>query len=221
VGLVPRRGCLLTLAYYAFPRWYEFEERRWNDVLTGENWRTRRKTCLSATLSTTNPTWIVPGANPGLRGEKPATNDLSHGPALCILSNIQPRISLRVTFKRQSNVLQSGKGWPWSNLCAVKRLKPAWRYCPLVYCFMELTFDVFLYALGSCFVYGRSNLGPETSYPDWLLSWFPSVPTGEFRDSALKLGHNRFVSNPVPFVIHVLPLHLTLYIYIYWKSVVK
>jgi hypothetical protein len=26
-----------------------------------ENWRTQRKTCLSATLSTTNPTWTDPG----------------------------------------------------------------------------------------------------------------------------------------------------------------
>jgi hypothetical protein len=85
VGLVPKRGCLLTLAYYAFPRWYEFAERRWNDILTGENRRTRRKTCPSATLSTTNPTWIDPGAKPGLRGERPATNDLSHGTALHLM----------------------------------------------------------------------------------------------------------------------------------------
>jgi hypothetical protein len=35
----------------------------------------------SATLSTTNHTWIDPGANPGLRGERPATNRLSHGTA--------------------------------------------------------------------------------------------------------------------------------------------
>jgi hypothetical protein len=35
----------------------------------------------SATLSTTNLTWIDPGANPGLRGERPATNRLSHGTA--------------------------------------------------------------------------------------------------------------------------------------------
>jgi hypothetical protein len=35
----------------------------------------------SATLSTTNPTWIDPGANPGVRGERPATNRLSHGTA--------------------------------------------------------------------------------------------------------------------------------------------
>ena len=45
--------------------------------LTGENRRTRRKTCPSATLSTTNPTWT----DPGLRGERPATNRLSHGTA--------------------------------------------------------------------------------------------------------------------------------------------
>jgi hypothetical protein len=33
VGWVrPKRGCLLTLAYYAFPKWYEFGERRWNDI---------------------------------------------------------------------------------------------------------------------------------------------------------------------------------------------
>jgi hypothetical protein len=32
-------------------------------------------------LSTTYPTWIDPGANPGLRGESPETNRLSHGTA--------------------------------------------------------------------------------------------------------------------------------------------
>jgi hypothetical protein len=39
----------------------------------------------SATLSTTNPTWIDPGSNPGLRGERPATNRLSHGTASHVL----------------------------------------------------------------------------------------------------------------------------------------
>jgi hypothetical protein len=33
VGLVRKRGGLLfTLAYYAFPRWYEFREGRWYDI---------------------------------------------------------------------------------------------------------------------------------------------------------------------------------------------
>jgi hypothetical protein len=50
-------------------------------IMTGENRRTRRKTCLSATLSTTNPTWIDPGVKLVLRSERPATNDLSHGTA--------------------------------------------------------------------------------------------------------------------------------------------
>jgi hypothetical protein len=81
VGLVPKRGCLLTLAYYAFPRWYEFGARRWNYIDRGKPKNSERKTCPSATLSTTNPTWIDPSVNPGLRGERPATNDLSHGTA--------------------------------------------------------------------------------------------------------------------------------------------
>jgi hypothetical protein len=46
-------------------------------ILTGENRRTRRKTCPSGPLSTTNPTWI----DPGHRGERPATNRLNHGTA--------------------------------------------------------------------------------------------------------------------------------------------
>jgi hypothetical protein len=50
-------------------------------ILTGENRRTRRKPCPSATLSTTNSTWIDPDANPRLRGDRPATNHLSHGTA--------------------------------------------------------------------------------------------------------------------------------------------
>jgi hypothetical protein len=50
--------------------------------LAGENRSTRRKTCHIATLSTTNPTWTDPESNLVLRGERPATNRLSHGTAL-------------------------------------------------------------------------------------------------------------------------------------------
>jgi hypothetical protein len=49
--------------------------------LTGENRRTRGKPCPNATLSTTNPTLTDPGSNPGLRGDRPAANRLSHGTA--------------------------------------------------------------------------------------------------------------------------------------------
>jgi hypothetical protein len=45
------------------------------------NRSTRIKTCPSATLSTTNPTWLDPGSKPGRRGGKPATNRLSYGAA--------------------------------------------------------------------------------------------------------------------------------------------
>ena len=49
--------------------------------LTVENRSTRRKTCPSATLSTTNHTWTDPESNPDLRGERPATYHLNHGTA--------------------------------------------------------------------------------------------------------------------------------------------
>jgi hypothetical protein len=115
VGLVPKRGCLLTLAYYALPWWYEFGERRWKDILTGENRRTRRKTCPSATLSTTNLTWIDPDSNPGLRGERSATNDLSHGTAVhpyswvySLLpepqSLLSPQLQLKHIFSQKANL---------------------------------------------------------------------------------------------------------------------
>jgi hypothetical protein len=43
-------------------------------ILAQKNLRTWRKTCPSATLSTTNPTWINPSANLGLHGDRPANN---------------------------------------------------------------------------------------------------------------------------------------------------
>jgi hypothetical protein len=50
-----------------------------------ENWQGKpkysEKTCPSATLSTTNPTWPDLGSNPGRRGGKLATNRLSYGAA--------------------------------------------------------------------------------------------------------------------------------------------
>jgi hypothetical protein len=56
-------------------------EHWWNDTDRG-NRSTGRDTCPSATLSITDSTWTGLGANPGLGGEKPATNRLSHGTAL-------------------------------------------------------------------------------------------------------------------------------------------
>jgi hypothetical protein len=50
--------------------------------VTEENQSTWGKTCPSATLSTTNPTWTEPGSNPGLPGESLVTNCLSHDTAM-------------------------------------------------------------------------------------------------------------------------------------------
>jgi hypothetical protein len=47
----------------------------------GKTNKLREKTCPNATLSITNPTWIDLSINLGLRGERPATNRLSHGMA--------------------------------------------------------------------------------------------------------------------------------------------
>jgi hypothetical protein len=59
---------------------FQVMEHRWNEIDRGKP-TTRKKTCPSATLSTTNPTWTDPGSNPGLRSERPETNRLSHGTA--------------------------------------------------------------------------------------------------------------------------------------------
>jgi hypothetical protein len=37
---------------------------------------------IIAAFSTTNPIWIDPGANPGPRSERPASNRLNHGMAI-------------------------------------------------------------------------------------------------------------------------------------------
>jgi hypothetical protein len=58
-------------------------EQRWNYIFAGET-EVLGENLPSATLSTTNPTWIDPGANPGLRGDMPSTNRLSHGTATII-----------------------------------------------------------------------------------------------------------------------------------------
>jgi hypothetical protein len=46
--------------------------------MKGESHISRRKTCPTATLSTTNLTWNALGSNLVLREESPATNRLSH-----------------------------------------------------------------------------------------------------------------------------------------------
>jgi hypothetical protein len=56
-------------------------------ILTGENRRTWRKSCPSATLSTTNRTWTDLGENSVLHSKKPETNRLSYGTVLQQIQN--------------------------------------------------------------------------------------------------------------------------------------
>jgi hypothetical protein len=59
-------------------------EHWWNEIFSGKPKYSGNKNCPSATLSTINPTWTDPGSSPVLRGERPATNRLTHGPALSL-----------------------------------------------------------------------------------------------------------------------------------------
>jgi hypothetical protein len=65
-------------------------------TLSGENRRTRLKTCPITSLSTANPTWTDLGANLGLRGEKPATNRLSYGRPFSAINFQQYTLSCRL-----------------------------------------------------------------------------------------------------------------------------
>jgi hypothetical protein len=71
------------LAYCTAPddRWGWLWSNWWNEDWQGKP-KYSEKTCPSAILSTTNPTWPDPGANPGRRGGKSATNRLSYGAAM-------------------------------------------------------------------------------------------------------------------------------------------
>jgi hypothetical protein len=57
-------NCCHHWAYCSSLRWKMSLESDGGIILTGENRRTRKETWPSATLSTTNPTWTKPGANP-------------------------------------------------------------------------------------------------------------------------------------------------------------
>jgi hypothetical protein len=62
-----------------YGRWWVWSSR-WNDNWRG-NPKYSEKTCLSVTLSATNPTWPDLGFNWGHHGGKPVTNLLSYGTA--------------------------------------------------------------------------------------------------------------------------------------------
>jgi hypothetical protein len=73
-------NCGLWRAYCSSPRLCVRQESHGGVILTGENRKSRKKTCPSATFSTSDPTWI----DSGLRSDRPATNRLSHDTACCL-----------------------------------------------------------------------------------------------------------------------------------------
>jgi hypothetical protein len=68
------------LAYRTNPRWWWLWSNWWDEDWQGKP-KYSKKTCPSATLSTTYPTWPDPISKPGRRGGKPATYRLSYGTA--------------------------------------------------------------------------------------------------------------------------------------------
>jgi hypothetical protein len=99
------------MAYCTSPGWLWWWRKWWNEV-----WQDKpkylEKTCLSATLFTTNPTWPNPGSNSGRRGGKPATNRLSYGAALLgyLLIN-------KTSFRATINFLKwIATKWIWSQM---------------------------------------------------------------------------------------------------------
>jgi hypothetical protein len=58
-------------------------------TFTGENRKTRRKTCPSATLPTANHTRTNLGANPGLHDERPETNRMRHITRVIVVARLR------------------------------------------------------------------------------------------------------------------------------------
>jgi hypothetical protein len=85
-------------------RWGWLWSNLWNEDLQGKP-KYLKKTCPSATLSTTNHTWPDQGSNPARRGGKPVTNRLTYGAALVQCNyathNQAPSLSQAATFPLQ------------------------------------------------------------------------------------------------------------------------
>jgi hypothetical protein len=138
-------------------------------ISTGENRRTRRKTCPSATLSTTNPTWIHPGVNPVLRGVRPATNHLSHGAAQR-LPLIKHCPSARCTTRLQVTVSRFLATFSKTVLSPMKTLSVNGNVTRVIICFNLFLFNLGLYSsVFTChrlFAAGRHSHGGIK--PDWI-----------------------------------------------------
>jgi hypothetical protein len=92
--------------------WWWLRSNWWNEYWQGKP-KYSEKTCPSATLSTTNPTWPEPGSTPGRRDGKPSTDDLSYGAAcLCWIRECLKRYSLA----RNRFLCQTDKALKWIHI---------------------------------------------------------------------------------------------------------
>jgi hypothetical protein len=97
----------LFLPIVACPGWLWWWRIWWN---AGKP-KYSEKTRLSATLSTTNPTWPYPGSNPGRRCGEPATNRLSYGAAVSHSLIICLNILKKTHFWDSKDELVKYKSW--------------------------------------------------------------------------------------------------------------
>jgi hypothetical protein len=126
------------MAYFTCPGWLWWWRIWWN-----ENWQGKpkysEKTCPSATLSTTNPTW----PDPGCGGGQPATNRLSYGATLSDIYNYVEVTQLRC---RPCNTLESYHELvPWAWLMIV------FKYISLCYIFKDDSYLQFRKFSWACF----------------------------------------------------------------------
>jgi hypothetical protein len=77
-GKITSQNCGNQWIYCSPLRWYLSMESHGGMILTGENRKTQRETCHSATLPTTNTIWSDPGSNPDFHSDRLATNRLSY-----------------------------------------------------------------------------------------------------------------------------------------------
>jgi hypothetical protein len=132
------------LAYCNSPEWcWWLWSSRW------DGWQGKpkysEKTCPSAALSTTDPTWPNLGSNPGRRGGKSATDCLCYGTAAALLWRASPRLKcISVHYKAQTyKVITTLKAKQQAyvqfigNACLMSNIKPLCKHDDCVFwCWM-------------------------------------------------------------------------------------
>jgi hypothetical protein len=115
-------------------------EQQWNDINRG-NQIAQRKTCPSANLSATNPTWSARQENQGLHGEKLATYCLSYGTAniLCKTVEVRRLLGHSTSNQRRKETFPTRPHQNWMIFCEIV-VPTEIRIPAKFYCFMATRF---------------------------------------------------------------------------------